>query len=202
MPTLIGSGFVELHSQHTLQYADWLAVYALAKDEGVGERLNSYDCEDFLGLAVYLFITTQSQGTRQHLSQLLPKFGSAIVLPLLKILCRKEIFVEQTIPMLAQQSLNAMAPYPLMIGLNQVLDLNIQNDLKEIALQTIKQLLQACEPSGYLLLSQLLSEPNRKLVSEFSGSQLPEHAPTMAEHEHERHGINVALLKHKVTQCV
>ncbi|ESA38354.1 hypothetical protein N836_02310 [Leptolyngbya sp. Heron Island J] len=202
MSTLIGSSFVALHSQHTLQYADWLAVYTLAKDEGVGEHLDSYDCENFLGLAVYLFITTQSQGTREQLSRLLPKFGSAIVLPLLKILYRKEIFVEQNIPMLAQQSLNEMAPYPLMIGLNQVLDLNLQDALKTVALQMVQQLLQSCEPSVYVVLSQLLSETNRHLVSEFSMSQLLDHASSRGRCQHDERGANIAVLKRKVVQCV
>ena len=199
MSTLIGSDFVALHRQHTLQHADWLAVYALAKDEGVGERLDSYDFEDFLGLSVYLFITTQSQQTREQLSQVLPKFGSAIVLPLLKILCRKEIFVEQRIPIMAQQSLNAMAPYPLMIGLNQVLDLNAQDALKAIALQTVKELLQSYEPSVQLVLSQLLSETNRRLVSEGSISQLPDRVPSMAEFKHDS---NASVLKRTAVQCV
>ncbi|MEM9808763.1 MAG: hypothetical protein AAF959_26195 [Cyanobacteria bacterium P01_D01_bin.56] len=97
MSTLIGSDFVALHGQHTLQYADWMDVYTLAKAEGIGEYLDSYDFEDFLGLAVYVFITTQSQDVRQQLSFLFPKLGSSIVLPLLKILCKKEVFVEQAL---------------------------------------------------------------------------------------------------------
>ena len=202
MSILIGSGFVALHSQHTLQHADWLAVYALAYDEGVGECLAAYDFEDFLGLSVYLFITTQSPGTRQQLSQLFPKFGSAIVLPLLKILCRKELFVEQNIPMLAQQSLNEMTPYSLIIGLNRALDLTGQNNLKALTLQTVNQLLQSCEPSVHLVLSQLLSETNRRLVSEFSGSQLPERAISVAGYRPDQHRLNVTVQKRKVTQCV
>ena len=47
MSTLIGSDFVALHSQHTLQCADWLGVYALAKEEGINERLDSYGFDDF-----------------------------------------------------------------------------------------------------------------------------------------------------------
>ncbi|MEM6256234.1 MAG: hypothetical protein AAF821_25250 [Cyanobacteria bacterium P01_D01_bin.156] len=171
MSTSISPGFVTLHSQHTLQHTDWLVVYTLANQEGVGEHLDSYDFDDFLGLAVYLFITSQSQDTRKQLSQLFPKFGSAIVLPLVKILCKQDIFVEQSIPVLAKYSLTKMAPYSLAIGLNQVLTLKIQNDLKTVALQTFRQLLQSCEPSVQLVLSQLLSEKNRQLVSDFSASQ-------------------------------
>lgn len=201
MSTLIDSDFVALHSQHTLQCADWLEVYALAKEEGIGECLDSYDFEDFLGLAVYLFITTQSQSTRQQLSSLFPKLGSAIVLPLLKILCKEAVFVERNIPLLARQSLNSMAPYALVIGINQVLGTNIQDDLKAVALQSLRQRLQTCEPPVCLVLSQLLSEANRKLVSELSVSQPFKPMPSMARRQYKQ-GSDVAVLKRRAVQCM
>ena len=201
MPTLIDSDFVTLHGQHTLHSADWLTVYAIAKDEGVGKRLDSYDFDDFLGLAVYLFITTQSQGSRQELSQLLPKFGSAAVLPLLKVLCKKDVFAEQNVPMLAQQSLHNMAPYALVIGLNQVLGLNSQDNLTTVALQMLRQLLQSCEPSVRLVVYQLLSEANRQLVSEYSVSQLLDHRPRTTRRQYKRDS-EVAVLERRAVQCL
>lgn len=196
MHTSIDSDFVALHSQHTLQHADWLAVFAIAKNEGVGEHLDSYDFEDFLGLAVYLLVTTQSQYNREQLSQLLPKFGSAVVLPLLKILYKQDVFAEQAIPILAQQSLDTMAPYSLIVGIDQVLGMNIQDDLAVVALRVAKQLLQSCEPSTCLILSRLLSETNRQLVSEFSMPR-SEYMSTVRRGQYDD-----ALLGHGAVHCV
>lgn len=155
MSNLIDSDFVALHGQHTLQHTDWMAVYTLAKNESVGEQIDTYGFEDFLGLMVYLFITTQSQAAREQLSHLLSKCGSAVVLPLLKILCRQDTFIAKEVPTLAQQSLSNMAPYPLAIGLHQILDLGVQENLKSAALQILKQVMCSCQPSVRLILSQL-----------------------------------------------
>ena len=202
MSNMVNSGFVELHSQHTLQHADWMTISGLAKAENLGECFLSWDFEDFLGLAVYLFVTTQSKDTREQLSQLLPKFGSAAVLPLLKILCKKEIFVEKTIPTLAQQSLTKMAPYPLVIGLNQVLNLKAQGDLKAAALQILRRLLQSCEPSTIVVLSQLLSDTNRQLVAEVSASKLSVYSPHVTSRKPHERGSGVAAPERRALQCV
>ncbi len=200
MSNFIDSDFVALHSQHVLQYADWMSISDLAKAENVSECFDAWDFEDFLGLAVYLFVTTQSQGTREKLSQLLPKFGSAAVLPLLKILGRKETFAKKNIPMLAQHSLNNMAPYPLAIGLNQVLEQKAQNDLTVVALQRLRQLLQSCEPSTCLVLSQLISDANWQLVSEVAVSKLPTYA--LANRKQHKRSSEGAVLEHRAVQCV
>ena len=52
------------------------------------------------------------------------------------------------------------------------------------------------------MLSQLLSETNRRLVSEFSGAQLPERAIGVAGYRPDQHRLNVTVQKRKVTQCV
>lgn len=201
MFNMMDPGFVALHSQHTLQYSDWMTISNLAKSENIDESLDSWDFEDFLGLAVYMFVTTQSQDTRIQLSQLLPKFGSAAVLPLLKILCKRKVFVEQGIPTLAQQSLNTMSPYPLAIGLNQALNLKSQADLKIVALQTLKQLFQSYgEPSTRLVLSQLLSEANRQLVCKISDSKIPFREPSTVNDEQHKSDLEVAAPR--VVQCV
>ncbi|MEM9808341.1 MAG: hypothetical protein AAF959_24015 [Cyanobacteria bacterium P01_D01_bin.56] len=194
MVNMMDPGFVALHSQHSLQHADWMKIADLAKAENVGKCFDSWNFEEFLGLTVYLFVTTQSQHTREQLSQILPKFGSTAVLPLLKILLKKEVFAEKAIPTLAQQSLNNMTAYALVIGANQVLDLKFQDDLKAIALEVLQQLLQSCEPSTNLVLAQLLSDTNRQLVSQSSTS-------TLSKRTTKRHS-EVAELNHRTVQFV
>ncbi|MBX2866094.1 MAG: hypothetical protein KTR27_21280 [Leptolyngbyaceae cyanobacterium MAG.088] len=202
MSNSIDSDFVALHSQHTLQHADWMTISELAKAENISGCFYAWDFEDFLGLAVHLFVTTQSQDVRQQLSQLLPKFGSAVVVPLLKILCKKEVFAEINIPALAQKNLNEMELYPLVIGLNQILSLNFQDDLKALALQTLRQLLQSCEQSTNLVLSQLLSEANRQLVAEVSDFRLSGHVSSGASRIHHAHDSTTAVLERKAMQCL
>lgn len=212
MPTLQDTHFAALHSQHTLQQADLFAIYAFANHEGMNETIDSYSFEDFLGLTVYLFITSPSQDAREQLAQLLSKFGSAAVLPLLKILCKKDLLVEKNIQPLVQQTLSQMAPYPLAIGISQILDQNVNDELKTVSLQVLKQLIQTCESPTRLELSQVFSETawNRieDLLSQNSSDavvaepELSIHVPNTANHKHHQRVSDTPLLDHRVAQCV
>lgn len=214
MPTIQDTRAAAFHSQHTLQQADLLAIYALANHAGVDEAMDSYSFDDFLGLTVYLLITTSSQDMRQQLAQLLSKFGSAAVLPLLKILCKKDFLVEANIQPLVRQTLGQMAPYPLAIGIGQILDqsLDQDNELKTVALQVLKQLIQTCEPSTRLGLSQLFSEAawNRieNLLSEHSSDdavtdpRLSIHFPSTASGRHHKRVSDIPLREQRAVQCV
>ncbi|MEA5466396.1 hypothetical protein [Leptothoe sp. PORK10 BA2] len=126
------------------------------------ENVESYSFDQFLGLAIHLFITTQSQHTREQLVQQFPKFGSAAVLPLVKVICRMP--PQSELPLLAQASLEDMAPPSLIIGLNQVLDCETDDDLREIAIQKLMNLMQKYDQSVLLLLPKLVSQQTWRLL--------------------------------------
>lgn len=212
MPTLQDTRFIALHSQHTLQQSDFLAICAIANQEYVEDLIDSYSFEDFLGLTVYLFITTPSQDTRKQLARLLSKFGSAAVSPLLKILCKKEFLVEENIQVLTQQTLSQMAPYPLVIGIAQTLAQEVNGELETAALQLLKQLIQTCEPATRLALSQLFSETIWKKIEDFSSNhssrsvvtdpRLSIHFPSTAGRRHPKRVSDIPLIERRVVQCV
>ena len=155
MPILLDARLIALHSQHSIQGRDLLKICALAKAEGMVADIDAYSFNDFLGLTIHLFVTTQSQHTREQLALQLPKFGSAIVLPLIKILCR--IQAQEDIQALVQQSLDKIDLYPLIIGLNQVLDRENDKSLRTIAIQRFMKLIQENNQSLLLILPRLVS---------------------------------------------
>ena len=166
MPTLLSNPLTILHSQHSLQHADLLTIYNLASLENIDDDLDSFSFAELLGLTIYSFVTTQSQDSRKHLSNLLPKFGSAVVLPLLRVLSRKDSLVSENLPGLAQKSLNEMGCYPLLIGLDQVLTQSMENDLKTVALEVLRQRLQLIKQHELSFLPQILSQTTLELIKD------------------------------------
>lgn len=156
MPTLLDDRLVSLHSQHSLDSHALFEICALANAEGMVDAIDSYSFKDFLGLTIHLFVTTQSQETREQLALQLPKFGSEVVLPLLKIVCR--IQSQKNLQSLTQQSLEKISLYPRIIGLSQVLDREVDSSLRAMATQQLLQLIQANQPSILLLLPRLVSK--------------------------------------------
>ncbi len=75
----------KLEAQHGLQGEDWLSICTLSEVKGIFESAQSWSFEEFLGFTLHLFITTDSPHVRAQVAQKLPKFGSRIVLPLIKI---------------------------------------------------------------------------------------------------------------------
>lgn len=163
MPALPKTHLISLHSQHSIQSHDLLTVWNLAQAEGMAEGCESHcSFEQFLGLAIHLLVTTQSQQTREQLAQQLTKFGSAAVLPVAKILYRMD--PQSRLRVLAQQILDQMEPYPLIIGLSQVLDRETDEDLRAIAVQMLMNLIQNHERPVLLLLPKLVSQTTWRLL--------------------------------------
>ena len=169
MSTFPNARLTALHGQHSLQSDDFLTICNLAKAEGRIETVESYSFNEFLGLTVHLFVSTQSRHTCEQVSQILPKFGSAVVLPLLKVTCYDCADDIQNLPALAQQSLERMGLYPLLIGLNQVLDAEEDKPLRTVALELLlKNIAQSCDRSVPLLLPEFLSKESLQLLESYS----------------------------------
>ena len=169
MSTLPDARLTALHGQHSLQSDDFLTVCNLAKAEGRHEPVDAYGFTEFLGLAVHLFVSTQSHHRREQLSQVLSKFGSAVVVPLVKIVCHAWADDVQSLQALAQQSLERMELYPLLIGLNQVLDQGGDERLRTVALNLLlRKISQPCDRSVPLLLPKFLSEESLQLLEGYS----------------------------------
>lgn len=169
MSTLPDARLTALHGQHSLQSDDFLAVCNLAKAEGRIEPVDTYGFSEFLGLAVHLFVSTPSLHRREQLSQVLPKFGSAVVFPLVKIVCNACADDIQSLQVLAQQSLERMELYPLLIGLNRVLDQGDDEQLRTVALNLLlRKIAQSCDRSVPLLLPKFLSKESLQLLEGYS----------------------------------
>ena len=162
MSTLLDPRLVALYSQHSIQYGDLLEIYELSTTETTVESIDTYRFDELLGLVVHLFVTTQSQQTREKLSALLPKFGSDAVLPLLKMLCH--LPAQTSIHSLAQQSIADMAVYPLIIGLDQVLVYETDELLQKAAIQKLMHIIRNNESSILLVLPKLVSHKTWGLI--------------------------------------
>ncbi|MEM1252301.1 MAG: hypothetical protein AAGI69_07695 [Cyanobacteria bacterium P01_H01_bin.21] len=162
MSTLLDTRLVALYSQHSIQYGDLLEIYELSTTETTVESIDTYRFDELLGLVVHLFVTTQSQQIREKLSALLPKFGSAAVLPLLKILCH--LPAQASIHSLAQQSIADIAVYPLIIGLDQVLAYETNELVQKAAIQKLMHITRDNESSILLVLPKLVSQNTWGLI--------------------------------------
>ena len=171
MPDLRETHSTELNRQHSLQSQDFLKILTLANAEGLDDGIDTYSFEEFLGLTIHLLVTTQSQYTREQLALQLPKFGSAVVLPLIKILCRMSS--RHDLQRLAQQSLDRMGLYALILGLNQMLDGESDNDVRIVAIQTLIELTQVHDQSVLMALPKLVSERTWQLLKQHLLAQFP-----------------------------
>ncbi|MEO0375129.1 MAG: hypothetical protein AAF329_11010 [Cyanobacteria bacterium P01_A01_bin.17] len=166
------SNLIALHGQHTLQRDALLSIYRLANAEGISESLESWSFDEFLGFTFHLFITTKSPEVREQLSQLLPKFGSEAVRPLVKIV--NHFQPPSELRKLALQSLKKIAPYPLVIGLGQILENEADDCLRGIVIPLLVNLMREEDKSVFWLLLQLLSEENQQLLAIKSLEELSE----------------------------
>ncbi|MDV3353358.1 hypothetical protein D0962_05830 [Leptolyngbyaceae cyanobacterium CCMR0082] len=162
MSILFDASLVALHSQHSIQSQDLWEICACAHDEGVDDNFSTYSFDDFLGLTVHLFITTQAQQVRQQLALKLHKFGSAIVSPLIKTLHQMQ--TQEEIQLLVQQSLDRLAPHALIIGLSQLLEHEIDNTFRTTAMQRLMDLIHAGDQTVLLVLPKLVSTKTWRLV--------------------------------------
>ncbi|MEM9149107.1 MAG: hypothetical protein AAGB19_01455 [Cyanobacteria bacterium P01_F01_bin.3] len=117
----------ELQAQHTIQSEDLLKICRLAKIENIFDKIESFSFEQFFGFTCHLFITTESERTREQLAALLPKFGSIAVFSLIKIAhhlddSESSLARERQVVRLAMESLKAMPLPTLLIGIAQMID--------------------------------------------------------------------------------
>lgn len=156
MPSLSQVQLNTLHSQHTLASADLLKICQLAQVEGLAESLESWSFEQFFGFSLHLFITTESAATRAAVAQLLPKFGSGIVLPLVKI--SHHFQAKGEISRLAQQSLGAIAPRTLLLGIKEVLETPNADSLKPILVKVLANLSNQSAATVLILFPEILQD--------------------------------------------
>lgn len=144
-----------LHAQHTIDSGDLLVICSLANVDNIFERVESWSFEQFFGFATYLFITTESAETRQQLAQIMPKFGSRAVLSLVKILHHAQLSNDDkslSLKGLATQSLGAINPHTLAIGLAEVF---AQANATELVAVVAKVLVKISYESNDSILSLL-----------------------------------------------
>ncbi|MEO1400365.1 MAG: hypothetical protein AAFV72_03820 [Cyanobacteria bacterium J06635_1] len=163
MMIALPNNLIALHSQHTLQRDALLSLYRFANAEGISESLESWSFDEILGFTFHLFVTTKSPQLREQLSQLLPKFGSEAVRPLVKI--ANHFQPTSDLGKLALQSLEKVAPYPLVIGLSQVLENDSDDELRPMVISRLVNLMRGEDDAIFWLLSQLLSEENQQLLA-------------------------------------
>ncbi|MEM8808680.1 MAG: hypothetical protein AAGF01_21910 [Cyanobacteria bacterium P01_G01_bin.38] len=157
------NNLLTLHGQHTLQRDALLSIYRFANAEGNAESFESWHFEEVLGFTFHLFVTTKSSQIREQLSQLLPKFGSEAVRPLVKIL--NHFQSPSHLRKLTLQSLEEIAPYPLVIGLCQVLENGADGELGPIVIPILVNLMNGEDEAISWLLSQLLSAQKQQLLA-------------------------------------
>lgn len=163
MTHLLDARLIALHSQHSLQSQDLLKLVNLAQSDGMVDDIEADSFEKNLGLAVHLFVSTQRADTLEQLAVLLPKFGSEVVLPLIKILCR--VPRQEPVSVLAQQALKSLGLYPLVIGLNLVLDREADISLRKTAINWLVGLIQENKQSILWILPRLVSLTTWQLLT-------------------------------------
>ncbi|MEL6879865.1 MAG: hypothetical protein AAFP09_05020 [Cyanobacteria bacterium J06607_10] len=160
MLTLSDAYGIEFHRQHTLQADDLTRIIHLGEVEGLTEKLETWNADLLFGFACHLFITTEQQQTREQLATLLPKFGPRAVYTLIQL---THLFpATHNIHSLAQQSLEAMPLYPLVIGLADAIQ-SIEEDKK--AEDIMPALVTAIIKLIYCHDGQLLDELSQKVSS-------------------------------------
>ena len=150
--TLSDSYLIDLLSQHSLQGHDLRHICELAAVDNLVSQVEDWSFEQFFGLAVYMFVTTELAEVRQQLSGIIPKFGSRAVWSLVKIVHQSELPAE--LQLLARYSLEQVSPYGLTYGLSQMLAAG--SEYETFALKTLAELAQQRDEPIMLLLSQLL----------------------------------------------
>ena len=144
---------IDLLSQHSLQSDDLQLICELAAVKDLVSQAENWSFEQFFGLTVYMFVTTESSQVRHQLADVIPTFGSRAVLSLIKIVHQPTLPAELQI--LARQCLDQIAPYGLAYGLNQVLAAG--SEYETFVLKTLAELAHKSDESIMLLLSQLVT---------------------------------------------
>lgn len=153
-----------LQDQHTLQGQDLLDICAIASQEtyldNIYEKIETWSFEQFFGLTCHLFITTESNQSREQLSHILPKFGSVAVCSLLKIISKfnTPIPPQPEVKQLALSSLKRMDSQPLISGLSKAIENSFtDNDSLESIAPTLIELASHHKASLFSELAKRLS---------------------------------------------
>ncbi|MEO0457670.1 MAG: hypothetical protein AAF152_13985 [Cyanobacteria bacterium P01_A01_bin.114] len=113
MLTPLNTYQIALYSQPSLQGSDLRDLLTLAKAQDIIEDTENWCLDQWLGLTMHLLMTSRAPQTQNHLAQILPKFGSRAVFPLVKLLH----ISWEALQKLALQSLRGFEQYSLAIGL-------------------------------------------------------------------------------------
>ncbi|MEM6450227.1 MAG: hypothetical protein AAF703_07935 [Cyanobacteria bacterium P01_D01_bin.105] len=159
---------IALYNQHSLTSADWQLICQLANVENISEKqsqqLASLNFEQFFGLAIHSFISTQHYFNRQQLADLLPKFGSRAVLSLFKILfhCKSGvtsagIVNSHELIALTQSSLKKVEPAAFVVGLETVLSDKSATALMPLVVDVVVSSIREDDGTLLALLPRLLS---------------------------------------------
>lgn len=168
MTTLSNAQKIALYTQHSLDSTDWQRICQLANVENGSkqqvQKLESLSFEQFFGLAVHTFISTESTATRQQLSELLPKFGSRAVLSLFKILfhCKSEfasfnIVNAHELNALTRASLKRIEPVAFVMGLDSALADKAAKALMPLIIEELVSAIREDDGTILTLLPRLLS---------------------------------------------
>jgi len=159
--TISDTYLIDLLSQHSLESDDLNLICELSAVDNAVSKVENWSFEQFFGLTVYMFVTTESAPIRRQLARIIPKFGSRAVLSLIKIVHQTELSAE--LQLLARQGLDQISHYGLAHGLSQVLATD--SPYEPFVLKTLATLAQELDEPILLLVSQLLA-PSRWRVLE------------------------------------
>lgn len=187
MHSLSNAQRIILQAQHTLQGADLTAICNLASVEGADidslwTSIVSWDFEQLLGFTLHLFITAESSEVQNQVAQLLPKFGSQIVRPLIKIthhFHEPSCHENSNLSALTQQSIQQINPQALSLGFAETLMGNNAEVLLPIVVNCLTSIpVEQSETILSYLAQQLPSQGykalERQLLNKCSRSQLKE----------------------------
>ncbi|MEM9089285.1 MAG: hypothetical protein AAGC93_11120 [Cyanobacteria bacterium P01_F01_bin.53] len=207
---------IALAEQHMLQSDDLMQICHLANVAGIVESLESWSFEQFFGFTLHLFITTESSEIRTQVAQILPKFGSKIVLPLVKIshhfqgksrLHEANTQGHYQVSMLAQQSAVKLTPEALCFGLQAVLLSQDAAMLLPVVGEILIKLPEQRHRTVLSCLNQLLPEKEygmleHQLVTECSRSQFQKSFETSSTAEQNITTENNTQQPHKEVHLV
>jgi hypothetical protein len=138
MSVVLNNLRIALQAQPSLQSQDLQLLCTLVSPSGFTAELEDWTLEQFLGLALHLLITTESEATHRVLATLLPKFGGQAVRPLVRIAQSSQ--VPEDLRSLGLSILGSFTPGALATGLVSVLDTEDPRTLQPAVLQVVMML--------------------------------------------------------------
>lgn len=155
---------LQLAAQHTIEGKDLMAICAIALQEthlnNIYEQIETWQFEQFFGLACHLFITTKSTSARRQLADLLPKFGSIAVFSLLTISYKfnAQKQSQKETKQLAIHSLKEMPLPALVVGITNAIEEEEENSRNEFLSKIVPTLIALAAHHQAALLSELAKQ--------------------------------------------